>query len=873
MLASLLLLFAGVQSVSAQQQNNRVKANQLGFYPNSHKVAITPTIEATSFHIRDAESGQVLYQGELSFSRYYGFSNEYTKVADFSTFDRWQTDKHYVIAIDGGGESFPLRIRNGIYDTVLTLAARAFYFNRASQDLPEAYAGKWNRPAGTPDTSVIIHPSAASASRPAGSRISSPGGWYDAGDFNKYVVPISSSISNLLTAYESFPAYFSAKNLNIPESGNSIPDILDESLFALRWLFTMQDPGDGGVYNKLTFENFSATEMPHRVSGDRYVVQKGTAATLDFAAVMAQASRVLRPFLPEMADSALSAAVLAMQWADNNPNVRYDQNAMNNAYDPDIGTGGYGDGFFGDELFWASTELYITTNEDQYYQENGWNNPSVPNWPNVHSLGLLSLLNNRTELSSTGLADTTSMKNALLGLASNYVEGGQNSGYQSPFGINSNHFGWGGNGSAASMGMIMLFAYELSSDSSYYRAAVDIMDYLLGRNPVAYSYLTGVGTQSPMHIHHRQSEADGIVDPVPGWLAGGANPGNQDQDCGAAAYSSTLPALSYLDRYCSYSTNEITTYWNAPLVYLAAGLEHYTQDAEAPDIGSLHMLGPDKDAFFDAGDSLTLEWQYTGDSNLALFYKQFGDDDYTLIADNIPADQRIFDAFIIPNIPGDSLLFKIQEQDDPEVFSWSTIVNVTPARTITAFSAQPFFEDDGIEPGVRMRLSWETVITDRINLYYKLSSSEQLQPIRENYDASLQTYTRFTIPDALGDSIAFRLEDADVDSIFRETAPLPIGSTVSAEAEEIPDAFVLHQNYPNPFNPTTVISFELAEASEVRLEVLSLDGRVVSEIANKKHPAGTFTYEFNASHLASGLYLYAMKANGTIFVKKMALIK
>jgi endoglucanase len=88
------------------------------------------------------------------------------------------------------------------------------------------------------------------------------------------------------------------------------------------------------------------------------------------------------------------------------------------------------------------------------------------------------------------------------------------------------------------------------------------------------SFVTGFGTVSPLHPHHRPSEADGIAAPVPGWLVGGPNPGQQDRKgCGTASYRSALPALSYLDDMCSYASNEVAINWNAPLVYVAAALQ------------------------------------------------------------------------------------------------------------------------------------------------------------------------------------------------------------------------------------------------------------------------------------------------------------
>ena len=126
--------------------------------------------------------------------------------------------------------------------------------------------------------------------------ISTPGGWYDAGDYNKYIVNSGITTGTLLSAYEDFPGYFNELYTNIPESGNDVPDILDEALYNIRWMLSMQDPNDGGVYNKCTNAAFDGMVRPGVTKLPRYVVQKGTAATLDFAAVSAQASRIFKKY-------------------------------------------------------------------------------------------------------------------------------------------------------------------------------------------------------------------------------------------------------------------------------------------------------------------------------------------------------------------------------------------------------------------------------------------------------------------------------------------------------------------------------------------------------------------------------------------------
>lgn len=130
----------------------------------------------------------------------------------------------------------------------------------------------------------MVHPTAASTKRPAGTIISSPKGWYDAGDYNKYIVNSGFTLGLILQSYQLHQDRFNALNLQIPESDNNIPDILDEMMYNLEWMLTMQDPTDGGVYHKLTTPNFEGFVMPEDCKQQRYVVQKTTTTALDFAA-------------------------------------------------------------------------------------------------------------------------------------------------------------------------------------------------------------------------------------------------------------------------------------------------------------------------------------------------------------------------------------------------------------------------------------------------------------------------------------------------------------------------------------------------------------------------------------------------------------
>jgi endoglucanase len=125
--------------------------------------------------------------------------------------------------------------------------------------------------------------------------------------------------------------------------------------------------------------------------------------------------------------------------------------------------------------------------------------------------------------------------------------------------------------------MLNIEVYLITGEKGYLNLAVSSMDYVLGRNATGYCFVTGFGTQKAMNPHHRVSFADGVVDPVPGWLIGGPNT-NAQNDCGAALYpTSTYVAIAYLDNVCSYSTNEVAINWNGPLVFVTGALEALLQ--------------------------------------------------------------------------------------------------------------------------------------------------------------------------------------------------------------------------------------------------------------------------------------------------------
>lgn len=554
-----MLSVAASTAIASADAGEYIQVNQVGFFPGSPKVAVIQSSVAVPFRVVSVDNGEVAWSGTTGEVGQWAFSDGSAAIADFSALE---TTGRYQLEVEGLGRSHPFEIGDAVYDALNDAALKAYYYNRASTALPEQFAGPWARAAGHPDTQVMVHASAASQNRPEGTVISSPKGWYDAGDFGKYMVNSGISTFTLLAALERDREQYAQRDIGIPESGNGVPDLLDEVMWNVDWMLTMQDPADGGVYHKLTTLKFVGAVMPSETHEQRYVVQKGTAAALNFAAVMAVASRVVADYeaaYPGRAAGMLDAAERAWQWAQAQPDLPYRQ-------PPDVHTGGYGDRDFSDEFAWAAAELLITTGDRRYWEAVDFaGTPSaVPGWSQVSGLAWMSLARHAGALPDG--VDRSLINRRLVEPADAIVASGRNSAWGVP--LEAGDFVWGSNSVVLNRAMMLLQAWDLTGQSVYVDAAQSLLDWVLGRNPTGYSFVTGYGSRTPMHIHHRQSEADDVADPVPGFVAGGPQPGQQD-DC---EYPSTLPAESFIDHWCSYSTNEVTINWNAPLVYVTGVL-------------------------------------------------------------------------------------------------------------------------------------------------------------------------------------------------------------------------------------------------------------------------------------------------------------
>jgi endoglucanase len=535
--------------------------DQVGYTPGASKVALVRA-DAVKFEVIDTQSGKTVFEGKTTGWKEWKYSGDKVSLADFSSVQA--PGKYKLYLPDRKISSYEFTVGEGVYTALVKAATKAFYYNRNSFDITPEYGTKWARPAGHPDTAVIIHESAASKERPAGTKISSPGGWYDAGDYGKYIVNSSVTVYTMLLFYQLYPAYCENLKLDIPESDNNLPDIIDEILFNFKWMLTMQDPNDGGVYHKLTTKKFDNFEMPDKDMADRYVYYKSTAATLDFAAVTAMAARLFEndshPELKALVPICREASDKAMKWAEKNPAVIF-RNPK------DVSTGEYGDSDVKDELLWAKAEIALLKNNASLIKVDDFKGlrDTILGWGNVSMAGFWSLaLTDKPGFKELKEAAIERIKTNADKLMSKYEK--------SAYRVSIDFFAWGSNSDVANEALQKIMAMKVTGDKGYLPSVQADLDYILGRNATGYCFVTGIGTKPPMNIHHRPSGADGVAEPVPGFLVGGPNL-VVPNDCGPTVKRSPYPAASYNDSECSYSTNEIAINWNAPLIFVAGFLD------------------------------------------------------------------------------------------------------------------------------------------------------------------------------------------------------------------------------------------------------------------------------------------------------------
>ncbi len=538
-----------------------IAVDQLGYFPKGFKFAIATS--ESKFSVIDTKTQKSVFEGTSSFAHKDSASGDEACLLDFTALE---SEGEYFILAGNGQRSSAFRIGNDIYKHLQYDVTRCLYYQRCGMPLEEKHAGIFARPVCHTENAILYSDYVKKTADPQ--KFDMSGGWHDAGDYGRYTSAGAVAVGHLLYAFELFPESFN-ESLNIPESGNGIPDVLNECYYELKWLLKMQSP-NGGVYHKLTSFRHAEFIMPEEDDSQFLIFPVSSIATADFTAVMALAARVYKPFMPEFADEALEAASKSAHWLRENQYIGFTN--------PDgCDTGEYGDDSDLDERLWAVAEMYrtdiahrdlhldyLTAACQEYHTHTDFG------WEDVSGFASLALLTDPKH--PAGLLESN-LKNKVLLEASRVANLLKTSGYL--VGMENKDFVWGSNMVVLNRAILFVLASRLTegSQSDRYKAcAIEHIHYIMGRNPMDISYVTGFGEKAYMHPHHRVTEKDNIKEPMPGWVSGGPFRFFCDAAAEAVIPKGTPPMKCYLDDVGSYSTNEVTIYWNSPLVFVLAFL-------------------------------------------------------------------------------------------------------------------------------------------------------------------------------------------------------------------------------------------------------------------------------------------------------------
>lgn len=549
-----LYYFTGT-SLSDTEENKKqdsILLNQLGYRLDDFKIANVKAASPDTFIIIDAVTNEIAFKGKfnniIEFDRATG-DNLYT--LNFSTLTR---PGDYKISVPAISEtSYEFSISNNVYNECAIKTVESFYYQRCGVEVNNGT--QWKHP--------ICHVKYAKFYSDPAKEKNTTGGWHDAGDYNKFVPTTAVSAAFLLYAYENNPEFFYDGQLNIPESGNSIPDILDEASWALKWLLKMQRE-DGAVYHKVSIKKWTGEHLPEDETDVQYIFGISSTSTAGVAAVTALGARLLGDYNKQLSMKLLKCAVNAWSFLK-----LYSENIPQGGFKNPHGVEGgeYGDDNDSDERLWASVELFRLTGSERYlnYFLSNFKKVGGPNytisWKNTANFAYYSFLKlhplNNIEVRSLIISNMQVYCNELVGR----IEQG---GYKCV--LNNDEYYWGSNSVVAGYAYDLLNLYLVTKQRRYIVAALDQFHYLLGRNTFGISFVTGVGTNSVKYPYHQFSMLKYSDNPVPGLLVAGPN--NYSKLNGKKI--SEMPGKCYEDYEKNYYVNEVAINYTAPLVYVAS---------------------------------------------------------------------------------------------------------------------------------------------------------------------------------------------------------------------------------------------------------------------------------------------------------------
>lgn len=593
-----------------------IRVNQLGYFPARKKTATlhTESLSPVEWWLEDSNGNKVT----SGLSEVFGFdkdSGENVHIIDFSHFR--DTGKNYMLyadskpVYDGSNslvESYPFDISVDIYNNMLFDALKYFYHSRSGEPILERYVQRPDlaREAGHPKDIMKFRLTEEGQSY-ENLEIDLTGGWYAPGSYGKFISRSVWLLQNILE----YNLYIDDNNLdymnyslNIPESNNEYPDILDEARVNLEVMLKMQIPegydnagmvspnGGSNYWLDLATDPLEATALVETGEINRILSPPHTESTLEFAAITAQSYRLWREYDSDFAYKCLIASERAWSAAMNNPIVL--PSGTTELYNID-------DGFY-----WAASELYVSTGKDEYMEfiRNSEHYLQVSNYiisaindnevtgpfdsDDTVTLGTmaLALVPNELPVEDIKKAKLNIVKSADVILSiqdsqgygipikSTYISHNDVEGY--PFG--SNYY-------ITNSSIILAYSYYFTDNKKYLDGVVETFDYLMGRNPNEKTYITGYGDYPVKNPHHRffaYQYDNSYPKPPAGFIVGGPNTSMPDSwilSSGLYRYQTDIvPQKLYIDNINSLSTNMTVPEWQASFVWVNAFLVEHGND-------------------------------------------------------------------------------------------------------------------------------------------------------------------------------------------------------------------------------------------------------------------------------------------------------
>ena len=566
---------AGTGGATSPPVSKYIVVDQFGYLPDLEKIAVIRdpqtgfdasesfTPGATYALVNAATGARILMAAPTTWNGGATDASSGDKAWWFTFTSVTTAGDYYVLDVDKNVRSYTFTIGDTVYRDVLKQAMRMLFYQRAGQAKDAAHAGAgWTDTASFTGALQDQHCRLYSDKTNAATERDLRGGWYDAGDLNKYTSWTAGYVETLLRAYAENPTIWT-DDTNIPESGNGIPDVLDEAKWGLDFLVRMQGT-DGSV---LSIVGEPAASPPSAATGQSLYGPANTSATLATAAAFAAGARILKlpnnAALNTAAADLLARAKTAWTWAVANPNVQFKNN------DSASGSSGIGSGQQETDDYGrlaykldAAAQLFAVTGDATYktFFDASYNQLHLISYSNYVSPwdgpGQDAALDYADAAGATA-ATVTAIRNAYTTGAKNSGNLGTITGNADPYLAYMKDYVWGSNSTKAAVGNIyaavVSHKLDAASNADMTRAASRFVHYIHGTNPLSLVYLTNMyshGAENCANEMFHTWFADGSAmwdragtstyGPPPGYLTGGPNP-SYDWDaccpsnCGGAA--------------------------------------------------------------------------------------------------------------------------------------------------------------------------------------------------------------------------------------------------------------------------------------------------------------------------------------------------